>query len=547
VERIAVERARGQIGRGAEPCVPPDIVAGYLSDASGRLGHAEALYRPENEADVAAIVRSADRQGIALTVVAAQTSTTASSVPEGGWVLSTEKLARQMKLDAAHGTVRCAAGERLGAFQDSLLAEGWLYPPDPTSRYECTLGGSVACNASGPRSLRFGATRRWVRALRVVLACGEVLSLRRGDHVAALGGGFEVEHTADPSVCGFAARADLAATAIPVPRVAFPHDLKHATGYLGGSELDLIDLFIGSEGTLGVISEVEVELLPRPEPGVQLFVCFDREAAALDLVESARHAGRSHGRVRPDSLEWFDRASLDLIEAERLGLDFPGEAQVGLFIEQLGEPKDPGADLALEGWFALLRECGADLDARDHVRVALSAAEREVFRNARHAVPTGVNELAARNGMPKLGTDLAVADEHLRDVVALYHRAAQDPLGLLDVSGRHALSESSGYPARLDAVTFGHVGDNHLHMNFLPVDARGRELAEHVYAELTRRVIGLGGSPSAEHGIGKLKRAALRQRVGEAGFADMLRVKRALDPRGILGRGNLFEADVFAP
>jgi FAD/FMN-containing dehydrogenase len=161
--------------------------------------------------------------------------------------------------------------------------------------------------------------------------------------------------------------------------------------------------------------------------------------------------------------------------------------------------------------------------------------------------------------MPKLGTDLSVADEHLRAVLALYHRAAEQPLQLLDEASLRVLlgdigfeigpdypvsSEvlgAAGLPQSLEAVTFGHVGDNHLHVNFLPRDFKGLALARSVYAHLTRVVIEMGGSPSAEHGIGKIKRAALRQRVGEVGMAQMLEVKRALDPHGCLGRGNLFE------
>ncbi|MCP5041988.1 MAG: hypothetical protein GY944_13245, partial [bacterium] len=277
------------------------------------------------------------------------------------------------------------------------------------------------------------------------------------------------------------------------------------------------------------------------------FACFDQEAAALDLVERARDAGRSGALVRPDSLEWFDRASLDLIEADTGGFEIPKTARVAVFVEQLIRADDAAQEEPLlDAWFTLLGDCGAAVESRAWVRVARTADQHEHLRRVRHAVPAGVNERAARNGMPKLGTDLAVPDARLRSVVELYHRAAQEPLGLLREGNRRVLSDGEGAPTSLDTVTFGHVGDNHLHVNFLPVDARGLELAEHVYAELTRRVIALGGSPSAEHGIGKLKHAALRQYVGEVGLRDMLRVKRALDPRGVLGRGNLFElpADV---
>lgn len=540
--RIPVERPRGEVAGGATPCSDASIVAGYVRDASGRVGHAEALYRPQCEADVAAVLARAQREGAAVTVVAGQTSTTASSVPQGGWVLSMEKLARQHAAEPSTRTARCEAGANLGAFQDRLLEQGWLYPPDPTSRYECTLGGSIACNASGPRSHRFGATRSWIRALRVVLACGEVLALRRGQAVASHAEGFEIQHANDPACCAWASGGKPRTTRIAAPRFAIPQDVKNASGYFGGSEVDLIDLFVGSEGTLGVVTEVEVALVPEPVDCLNLLACFPDEASALDLVERAREASREAKPIRADSLEWFDRASLELIEHALPEFACPPAAGAAVFIEQLmDEVEAQHATSKLEAWSALLQSTGALVDAPGGVRVAQTASQREALRRARHAVPVGVNERAARNGMPKLGTDFAVADAHLRTVVALYHEAAARPLEFLGADGRRALPPNAGYPANLEAVTFGHVGDNHLHMNFLPGSGAARVLSEHVYAELTRRVIALGGTPSAEHGIGKIKRAALRQRLGDVGYAEMLQLKRALDPNGSLGRGNLFD------
>jgi D-lactate dehydrogenase (cytochrome) len=136
----------------------------------------------------------------------------------------------------------------------------------------------------------------------------------------------------------------------------------------------------------------------------------------------------------------------------------------------------------------------------------------------------------------------------MRELLALYERASREPWALLDAAGRAALlaeldaqdPEQAGIPDQLDTVSFGHIGDNHLHVNFLPTSPAGLALARAVYAQLTRRAIALGGTPSAEHGIGKIKHAALRELVGAEGIEGMRRVKRALDPSGCLGRGNLF-------
>ena len=579
VHFVPVDRPRTSVGQGSgdgsQPSCDPEIIAGYLRDASGVVGQASALFRPESEADVGEILARAHREQIAVTVVAGQTSTTASSVPSEGWVLSTERLSKYGEVDAAGLRAICQAGVRLGEFQDRLAEAGLLYPPDPTSRYECTLGGSVACNASGPRSHRYGATRRWIRALRIALMCGEVIHLRRGDWVGRPGDHFEIVHAADPERCAFRGSKDPPHGRVPVPSFSMPDEIKNAAGYYGGSEVDLIDLFIGSEGTLGVVTEVEVELVPMPESCLSLFVFFEEESRALELIESTRVSPASTSRTasqtttptttpttRPDSLEWFDRASLQLIAKAMPDFKVPERARVALFIEQFHSEAD-GADLTRD-WFALVERCDAMVSEPGGVRVAQTAEQHEELRRVRHAVPVGVNERAARNGMPKLGTDLSVADEHLRTIVALYHRAAAQPLQLLDASALRTLLadlgfeigpvdpispqvlRAAGLPQSLEAVTFGHVGDNHLHVNFLPRDPAGLALARSVYSHLTRVVIEMGGSPSAEHGIGKIKRAALRQRVGEVGIAEMLAVKRALDPHGCLGRGNLFEESEVA-
>jgi D-lactate dehydrogenase (cytochrome) len=536
--RVPVTQPRGSIGPGAEPCLDPAIVDGYLRDASGEVGQASALFRPQCEADIAAVLKRAGREDVGVTVVAMQTSTTASSVPREGWVLSTENLADEPSVAAQSLRAVCGAGHVLGAFQDLLAEAALLYPPDPTSRYECSLGGSVACNASGPRSHRYGATRNWVRGMRVVLCCGEVLDLRRGQWLARRGDQFHIEHACGEQAGG----VESIFSSIPVPSFFISGEIKNAAGYSGGDEVDLIDLFIGSEGTLGVVVEVEVELVPLPAGVFNFFACFENESDALDMIETSRDADPGVSLVRADCLEWFDRASLDLIGGAMPAFEVPERAEVAIFVEQLTND-EPDDDLAGR-WLDLLEGCGALIDLPGGVRVAQTQEQREELRRVRHAVPTGVNERAARNGMPKLGTDLAVADADLRRIVGLYHRAAQEPLSLLaavTVETLRSQAPDAQLPSKLEAVTFGHVGDNHLHMNFLPKNALELRLTRAVYAALTSEVIAMGGSISAEHGIGKIKRAAFRQQVGEAGFVDMLAVKRALDPRNMLGRGNLFD------
>jgi len=545
--RITTSAPRGEVGPGAEPSRDPDVIGGRLSDASGRTGRAEALFRPESEADVAAILRRAAREGIAVTVQAARTSTTASSVPEGGWLLSTERLRTIHPIDSARQTVKAEPGAILADLQREVEQQGWLYPPDPTSRHDCSVGGTIACNASGARTFAYGATRRWVRGLRVVLATGEVLDLERGRVVSSADDRFEI------------ASASGDTRALPAPRLAVPRADKHAAGYASAPGLDLVDLFIGSEGTLGIVSEAELQLTALPERCLGLLIFFPNQETARRFVVAARREGRSGGDVTPRCIEWFDAAALELMRRETPQVGVPEAAGAAVFCEQECTASDE--DARVEHWLALVEAEGGMLE---EVRAATTEAEREGLRAARHAVPVAVNETAARRGMPKVGTDLAVPDEGLAPLMTLYRRAADEPRTLLTCSERDALFTSLGVsppkstspddpawaaaklPDRLETVTFGHVGDNHLHVNFLPGNSAELAFAQAVYDHLTREAIAMGGTPSAEHGIGKIKRGALRALVGERGVARMRAAKAALDPMEILGRGNLFENNADA-
>lgn len=552
----------------------PDIIAGYLQDASRLVGHAERLYRPSSEAEVAALLRQLSAEQVPVTVVARQTSTTGSSVPQGGAILSMEKLQRLLWLDPSRARACAQGGILLGDFQRALEAEGWLYPPDPTSRNESTLGASVACNASGARTFKYGPTRPYVERLRIVLADGLGLEVRRGQHHADLSGTILL------------LTPDGEPRRLPCPRYAMPA-VKHAAGYHAGEHLDLIDLFIGSEGTLGVITEVEVRLLPLPAKVVSILACWPDEKTAFTFVRRAR-SERQAGGLDPRCLEWFDAHALELLRQRYPSLGLPQEAGAAVFFEQ--ECTDTGEADVLEQWYTLLSETGALVEAEQGVMVADNDARQQLLYELRHAVPAGVNEKAAHNRMPKLGTDLAVPDEALEQMMQAYADSIADvpsALGLermlrlmgqleqlslppldSEVGRRAALDLLSArcsppltpaeleeepvqvarrlwtqlnLPFTFESATFGHIGNNHVHVNLLPTSPAGLTVARALYDVLTERAIRLGGTVSGEHGIGKNKRGALQALLGADAVEQMRRLKRVLDPQGLLGRGNLFE------
>src|SRR5581483_5091848 len=231
------------------------ISPAYLEDASGYRGHAERVIIPADEMGVVAALREASAAGVPVTVAGAGTGVSGARVPQGGWVLSLEKLTR---LEIHRGSAIAGAGVILRDLHSAAEASGQFYPPDPTE-ISASIGGTIATNASGSRGFKYGATRRWIQRLRVVLADGCLLEVSRGDVI------------------------DFDPGAIPLPRVT-----KNTAGYLLRPGMDWIDLFAGSEGTLGVVTEARLRLLPAPTAVLGGVLFFPSDELALDAVDNWR-------------------------------------------------------------------------------------------------------------------------------------------------------------------------------------------------------------------------------------------------------------------
>jgi D-lactate dehydrogenase (cytochrome) len=473
-------------------------------------GHAAEVQFPETAREVAECLRLAAGSGTPVTVSGAGTGVVGGRVPFGGVVIATDRLNRikEIRRAGVGGSALAEAGVRLSEFQRAVEQHGLLYPPDPTER-SCYLGATVATNASGARTFKYGPTRSYVERLCVALTTGDLLDIRRGEIradesgllIIPLAGGQKIE-----------AR---------VPSYRMPRTRKHASGYYVYDRMDAIDLFIGSEGTLGVITEVEARLLDAPENVLGGVAFFKTEEDLLGFVSEARtlslatRAGdKSSGGVDARALEYFDDRSLSFLRA-KFSL-VPEEARGGaIFFEQ--ETTARTEDELMSRWLGLLEGRDALLDDS---WFATNEQDRAGLREFRHALPVLVNEWLAHQGQRKVSTDMAVPDAQFNAMLGFYRET-------LRASG-------------LSYVIFGHIGDNHVHVNMLPRDTEEAARARDIYLQFVKRAVGVGGTISAEHGIGKLKRDYLRLLYTNEQLKEMAVLKRAFDPALILGRGNIF-------
>ena len=445
-----------------------DVRAAYARDASGLELVPGSVARPATVAEVAEVLRRATADRIVVTPAGGQTSTTGASITDQGILLSTRALARIHEVDPASATIRAEAGAIVGDVKRAAAAAGFLLPLDPTSEDECTVGGAVACNATGARSLKYGDTRRHVRALDVLLADGSAHAFRR-------------------------------------PRLE-----KNAVGY--HFVQDPVDWFVGSEGTLGVVTAVEFALLPLPARVTGLAVPFAGEVEALRFVAAARESRK----VSPRCLEYFDARALEIVRAHEGGDRWTGRAVV--YAETDG---DQGAPFDEGAWLALAEGAGA---SAGDVSIFDGDAAIKGARRLRHSIPATMNERSARarlTGGRKVSTDWAVPYRELGAV--------------LDFTRRTADARQVEHP-----VVFGHAGNGHPHQNWIATDPAHLARAEEVVEETLREVLRRGGTVAAEHGIGKIKRRWVMLQLGPLQLAAMRALKRELDPLGLLAPGNIF-------
>ncbi len=452
----------------------------------------------------------------------------ASSCPPNG-------LRRSPDAGATH--VRAGAGVALVTLQEALAARGQWYPPVPTFT-GAFVGGVAATNAAGASTYKYGATRAWIDGLTVVLACGHVLDLVRGTvHADALNG-FTL-------VCPCGTRRIRPGT------YRMPAVPKCSAGYFAAPDMDLIDLFIGAEGTLGVIVDATLKVMTTPPAVALAFVPVRSERDAFPLVGELREAShrtwadRDARGIDVSAIESLDARCLQILKEDgadrRTEIAVPDDARFALIV-QLELPAGLTAEKAFDEIAAALDPDPPDTPLTrfcrvlerhgvlDHTELAMPGDARradQVFA-FREAVPTGVNRRigdAKRlvNGrIEKVAGDMIVPFDTFPAMMAVYRE---------------------GYERRsLDYAIWGHISDGNVHPNVLPRSYDDVAAAKDAMLEFGRAVARLGGCPLAEHGVGRsaVKLALLRQLYGDGAIAEMRAIKEVLDPDSKLAPGVIF-------
>jgi glycolate oxidase len=430
----------------------------YSFDATAVLKQVpRVVVFPRSAAEVSGVLKIAARHKAPVVARGSGTGLSGGSVPvPGAVVLCLVKMDRIIEVDARNFTLRAQAGVLTQAIYDAADSAGLFYPPDPGSLKISTIGGNVAENSGGLRGLKYGVTRDYVMGLEVVMADGEI---------CALG-----------NKC-----------------------VKDVAGY------SLKDLFIGSEGTLGIVTEALLKLLPKPAARQTLLATFSRMDAAAETVSAIIEA-----RIVPCTLEFLDSKTIRCVE-DYAHVGLPLDAEALLLIEVDGHAGAVADDAA-----KILDLCtgngatSARLAADNAEATRLATARRSAFSALARVKPTTILE------------DATVPRSELAKMIRF----------IQETGARH----------RLDIATFGHFGDGNLHPTFLTNERDADEMhrVELAMREIFTQALALGGTITGEHGVGLAKKAFLRQQMGDASYALMKRVKQALDPQNLLNPGKIF-------
>lgn len=435
-----------------------DLVPYGFDGTAALKGAPGAVVFPKTTNEVAACVRLAAEHRVSVVTRGSGTGLSGGSVPSAGsLVICLVEMNAILGVDPRNLTLRAQCGVITQRIDEAAAPHGLFYPPDPGSLKISTIGGNVAENSGGLRGLKYGVTRDYVMGLEVVLPDGTI---------AQLG-----------NAC-----------------------VKDVAGY------SMKDLFIGSEGTLGIVTEVLLKLVPRPPARSTLLAVFDRMEDAAQTVSAIIAA-----RIIPCTLEFLDRVTVGCVEAyAKIGL--PTDCDAVLLMETDGHPAAVAEEAQRMAELATSNGARSVRAAKDEAEaLSLAAARRNAFSALARVKPTTILE------------DVTVPRSELAAMVRFISKISND----LD----------------LQVGTFGHMGDGNLHPTFLTNERDAAEMQRvHVALDaIVEKALELGGTITGEHGVGLAKKPWLRKQVGDSSYALMKLVKNALDPLRLLNPGKIFD------
>ncbi|MFW9786230.1 MAG: FAD-binding oxidoreductase [Candidatus Thorarchaeota archaeon] len=513
-----------------------DTYALYLDDESHSFdGTAEKIIFPTTEAEVATIIKEAFASRTPVTIQGGRTGLTGAAVPLGGIALNLEKMTQLLYMNYDESEEMYSIAAQCGMTLEDLVetvqskkldklsgkgtpeqqkalerflgeTDTFTFPVDPTEM-SAWLGGIVACNASGARTFKYGAVRSWVCHLRVVLANGDILDIERGQ-VKADNGKFVI------------VLSDGSEIEVTVPSYKMP-STKNAAGLYAKPDMDLIDLFVGSEGILGVITEVELGLVKLEENIMTVMAFFPSIEDAVNFTIDVR---APDSPIKMDFLEYFGSNAIEMIKekAGAAGIKVPAmkdDTKAIIFFEFSFTPEN--MEELVMGLEEILVKNNTSSESS---WAGMDRSELAKMKTVRHFVPETVNGIIAQRKaeypeIHKIGTDMAVPNDAIKGYLEYY-------ISTLEEQG-------------MEYVMWGHIGDNHIHVNMLPRNNEEVEQGMSNYMTFAKKAIELEGTVAAEHGIGKLKRAFLEAMYGEQGISEIQAVKRSLDSKWLINRGNM--------
>ena len=482
-----------------------DLIQDYLKDASNTEGFCDSVYFPESVKDLQEIFKEAVENKIKVTISGNRTGLTGAAVPKGGIVISTERLNKIIEINKSEKYAVVEPGVLLSEFISKLKTYSLYYPPDPTE-LNCFIGGIVATNASGAKSFKYGATRDFILSLEMLLPTCELITINRGEQFA-IDNKLTLKTNTDRSI------------ELELPEIHIPIT-KNAAGFFSKKNMDAIDLFIGSEGTLGIFTRIKLLLLDYPKSIFSAVIFFNDEDDAFNFINDVREKSYSSRNKRIKNtidaiaLEFFDKNSLIFLKNEYSRI--PTNASAAIWIEQETTPENE--ELIIEICARLIEKHKGNFNDS---WIAVTEKDRAEIEKFRHSISAKVNEYISSNEFRKLGTDIAVPDSELQN---FYYSITNEV-------------KKNG----LEYVVYGHFGNSHLHLNMLPKNENEFILAQNLYKQFCNKAINIGGTFSAEHGVGKNKKEYLIKMYGSDAVKMMVQIKKKFDPYLILGIGNIFD------